>query len=34
MIEVENEVRRWREKVERESSLSPHEIDELEAGAR
>lgn len=30
MIEVENEVRRWREKVERESSLSPREIDELE----
>jgi len=30
MIEVENEVRQWREKVERESSLSPREIDELE----
>ncbi len=30
MIELENEIRRWREKVERESSLSPPEIDELE----
>ena len=26
MIEMENEIRRWREKVERKSSLSPREL--------
>ncbi len=30
MFEVENEVRRWRRDVERKSSLSPREVDELE----
>ncbi len=30
MFAAEKEVRRWREEVERRSSLSPREIDELE----
>lgn len=30
MFELENEVRRWRDSVEREFSLSPRELDELE----
>lgn len=30
MFAAENEVRRWREEVERRSSLSPREVDELE----
>ena len=30
MFEVEHGVRRWRRQVERESSLSPREVDELE----
>ena len=30
MFDLDTEVRRWRERQERKSSLSPRELDELE----